>query len=176
MLEMELKARINNKEQITEKLSRAGCRWSASVIQADVIYISKGLNQTINNPVFRIRNIDNKTILTLKVQSTDLNTAKELELEVSDDKMMHQMLQIIGFEARVELKKKRVETEYKGYTICMDEVERLGDFIEIEKLGTEDSEREREYEEMMKVLTELGIGEEDLVTDKYFEMIQKLEG
>lgn len=175
MLEMELKARLSDKEQIMNQLSEAGCLWKVPIVQDDVIYIKKDMLQTINIPVFRIRKIDNKTILTLKVQAADINTAKELELEIGDDMIMHQMLQTIGFEAKVEVKKQRTETEYKGYTICIDEVERLGDFIEIEKIGTEESDREKEYAEMMQILETLGIRTEDLVTEKYFEMIQKLE-
>lgn len=175
MLEMELKARLNNKVQMLERLSEQGCRWSVSSVQDDVIYIKSDMAQHLNTPVFRIRKIDDKTILTLKIQAVDLNTAKELELEVSDDKIMHQILQTIGFEAKVEVKKRRTETEYKGYTICIDEVERLGDFVEIEKIGTEESDSEKEYAEMMRILETLGIRTEDLVTEKYFEMIQKLE-
>ena len=176
MLEMELKARLNDKSKLKQKLLLEGCKWSGTIVQEDVIYVNKDMIQSINVPVFRIRKIDNKTILTLKVQAADLNTARELELEVSDEKIMHQILRTIGFEAKVEVKKQRTETKYKGFTICIDEVERLGDFIEIEKIGTEDSEKEKEYAEMMCILEGLEITSKDLVEEKYFEMIQKLEG
>lgn len=176
MLEMELKARLNDKSKLRQKLILEGCQWLPAIVQEDVIYIKKDITQKINIPVFRIRKIDNKTILTLKVQEADLNTAKELELEVSDDKTMHQMLQTIGFEAKVEVKKQRTETEYKGCTICIDEVEQLGDFVEIEQLGTEEADSKKVYMEMLCILKELGITSADLVEEKYFEMIQKLEG
>ena len=176
MLEMELKARLHDKSQLKQTLIREGYQWSVPILQDDVIYIKSDIEKTINIPVFRIRKTGEKTILTLKVQTSDLNTAKELELEVSDDKTMHQILQTIGFETKVEVKKRRMETVYKGYTLSIDEVERLGDFLEIEKLGEEGSDSEKEYAEMKKVLAELEIRTEDLVTEKYFEMIQKLEG
>lgn len=176
MLEMELKARLNDKSKLRQKLILEGCQWLPAIVQEDVIYIKKDITQKINIPVFRIRKIDNKTILTLKVQEADLNTAKELELGVSDDKTMHQMLQTIGFEAKVEVKKQRTETEYKGCTICIDEVEQLGDFVEIEQLGTEEADSKKVYMEMLCILKELGITSADLVEEKYFEMIQKLEG
>lgn len=175
MLEMELKAVLKNKLQVINYLGKKECEWSRTLFQEDVIYIQNSIEKTVNIPVFRIRKIDGKTVVTLKVQAADLNTARELELEVSDDKIMHQILQIIGFEAKVEVKKKRIETDYRGYKICIDEVEELGDFLEIEKLSEEDSNRETEYEIMWHILEELGIREEDLVIEKYFEMIQKLK-
>ena len=175
MFEMELKAVLKNKLQVIDELGKNGCEWSRPLFQKDIIYIQNSVEKTVNIPVFRIRKIDDKTILTLKVQAADLNTARELELEVSDDEIMHHILQTIGFESIVEVKKKRIETDYRGYTICIDEVEELGDFLEIEKLSEEDSDKEREYEMMMHILTELGIREENLVTEKYFEMIQKLK-
>ena len=174
MLEIELKARLQSKERVMQALTEKGCIWEKNVCQEDVIYIQKNVEQTINIPVFRIRKIDEKIILTLKIQAADINTAKELELEVSDGNMMHQILQIIGFDAKVELKKRRTETEYKGYTICIDEVDRLGDFIEIEKLAQE-AQIEEEYAEMWKVFEGLGIQKSDLEEKKYFEMIQELE-
>ncbi len=174
MLEMELKARLKNKENLMQNLTEKECVWKRTICQEDIIYIQQNTGKTVNTPVFRIRKIDEKTILTLKIQAADLNTAKELELEVSDKNIMHQILQTIGFDAKVELKKKRTETEYKGYTICIDEVERLGDFIEIEKLA-EEAQIDAEYAHMWTVLEELGIQKEDLEEKKYFEMIQRLE-
>jgi adenylate cyclase class 2 len=110
----------------------------------------------------------------LKIQAADLNTAKEMELEISDQKIMHQILQTIGFDAKVSLKKYRTETKYKNYTICIDEVERLGDFIEIEKLA-EEAKTEEEYAAMWQILEELGIKNQNLEEKKYFEMSQELD-
>lgn len=174
MLEMELKAILKNKLQVINNLEKQGCQWSQLIFQEDTIYIQKNGKTTVKNPVFRIRKIADKTILTLKIQDSDLNTAKELELEVSDDEIMHQILQVLEFTAKAEVKKHRIETVHKGYTICIDDVERLGDFIEIEKLGLGDCNREKEYDEMRKVLQNLGINEDDFVTEKYFEMLLAL--
>lgn len=175
MLEMELKALLKNKNQVKTFLEEQSCQWSEPHFQADTIYINEQTETTVKNPVFRIRKTDDQTILTLKIQETDLNTAQELELEISDDKTMHQILQTIGFTAKVELGKKRQTTEYKGYHICLDEVKRLGDFMEIEKLAEEGADKEAVYSEMMNILEEFGIKKEDLREEKYFEMILELE-
>lgn len=174
MLEMELKARLKNKESAIKYLNEQGCVWGKKIVQEDVIYLQKHIEKMVNIPVFRIRRIDKKIILTLKVQSADLNTAKEMELEISDQKIMHQILQTIGFDAKVLLKKHRTETKYKNYTICIDEVERLGDFIEIENLA-EEAKTEEVYVSMQQILQELGIEQQDLEEKKYFEMIQELD-
>lgn len=175
MLEMELKALLKNKNQVKNFLEEQGCQWSELHLQADTIYINEQIETTVKNPVFRIRKINDKTILTLKVQDADLNTAQELELEISDDKTMHKILQTIGFTAKVELSKKRQTTEYKGYHICLDEVDRLGDFLEIEKLAEEGADKKAVYSEMMNILEEFGIEPGDLREEKYFEMILNLK-
>lgn len=176
MLEMELKVRLTDKAEIIKQLEQKVCQWTEPSHQEDIIYIKRDIEKALGLPVFRIRKTENKTILTLKIQERDLNTAKELELEISDDRIMHQMLQELGFDAKVEVKKKRRDTVYRGYTISIDEVERLGDFLEIEKIAADDAEREKEYDKMMKILIELGLRAEDIVTEKYFQMIQELKG
>jgi hypothetical protein len=49
-------------------------------------------------------------------------------------------LNLLNFKEVVRVVKKRKKTHYKDYEICLDEIENLGTFIEIEKIGNENIE------------------------------------
>ena len=110
MIEMELKALLKNKSQVIQKLENFGCEWIFVGLQEDTIYEKKNINQIVDTPVFRIRRCKDKKILTLKVLKEDFNTAEELELNISDEKIMDKILQTIDFLPKIQIKKKERRT------------------------------------------------------------------
>ena len=171
MIEMELKALLKNKSQVMKKLEKCGCEWGLVCLQEDIIYEKNNMQEVVHAPIFRIRKCKDKTILTLKVLEEDFDTAEELELNISDEKTMDKMLQTIGFSTRIQIVKRRETTNYKGFNICIDEVEGLGDFIEVERVGEKRNDKNIIYKEIRKLLLELGVKEEDLRKEKYYEML-----
>ena len=173
MIEMELKAVLKNKFQVREKLKEKGCKWVVVGRQEDIIYEKKDTRQVVHVPIFRIRRCNDNTSLTLKVLEEDIDTAEELEVSISDGIIMDKILQIIGFSIKARIVKRREITKYKGVNICIDEVEGLGDFIEIERMSGESTDKNVVYQEMKKILFELGIEEQDLRKEKYYKMLLK---
>jgi adenylate cyclase class 2 len=173
MIEMELRAILENKLNVMKKLEKFGCKWVIEDKQVDVIYLQRDTQAIINIPVFRIRKINNNIILTLKIMDDDYDTAEELELEVSDEKTMSNMLNIIGYHPEIEVAKNRRQTQYRGYNICIDEIEHLGEFIEIECISENRDDKDKIYEEMKSVLMDLGVKENNIIKEKYFEMLLK---
>jgi len=171
MIEMELKALLKNKLQVKKKLEECGCEWVSVGLQVDTIYERSDAKQIVDTSIFRIRKYNDKKILTLKILMEDLDTAEELD--ISDDIVMDKMLQFIGFLPKIQVVKRRQTAKYKEFNICIDEVEGLGDFIEIERISEKSNDKDRIYGEMRTVLLELGVEEEELKKEKYYEMILK---
>lgn len=176
MIEMELKAAIDDKLALERQLKAKGCNISGVSIQKDTIYEKPSLIINESNPIFRIRQCNDNVILTLKVLEKDINTAKELELLISDAEIMHNMLNVLGFKPTITVIKERQETVYKGFNICLDYVEGIGSFIEIEKLLESCVDKDQIYEEMKKILLELKVKETNFVKEKYYEMLQNRGG
>lgn len=170
MFEMEIKARIKNVEDIKGKLDELGCKWNDLGEQTDIIFIKNTKNAFLE-PIFRIRKSQDKILLTLKELKNDINTAKELEMPICDEKVMVDMLQLIGFIYYKTVKKKRLITVFEDFNICLDDVEGLGTFIEIEKLTDSDKYENVIYEKQKVILSVLGIKEENLIKAKYFQLL-----
>jgi adenylate cyclase class 2 len=89
----------------------------------------------------------------------------EKEIEVSDGNVLQEIFLMLGYSKTVEVKKKRVKTKFKDYEICLDEVDGLGSFIEVEKITSEDGEAVQT--ELFKFLQSLGVKLEDRVRVGY---------
>lgn len=57
---------------------------------------------------------------------------RELETRVKDEQKMRQILQALGFHSVAEVKKRRKEYKKEDLTVCLDELDGLGSYVEIE--------------------------------------------
>ena len=89
----------------------------------------------------------------------------ERETIISDPNQMRDALLYMGYKEVVRVKKVRTKTNFKGYEICFDSVEELGNFIEIEKITDEDTETVRK--EMLNFLVSFGIDTTERVHNGY---------
>ena len=144
MKEIEVKAYLKNEEQIIEKLKALGCILSESIRQIDTVYTripAKTVDEYFKNDHFvRIREkSDGKFILTVKRPlSKEIQAKIEHETEVKNIKELEQALFLMGYNIANKIIKVRRITNYKEFEICIDEVENMGSFIEIEKMSEED--------------------------------------
>jgi len=168
MKEIEVKARISNKPQLLEKLAALGCELSAPITQRDQIFVPHGV--TVPTPpgvnVLRIRQQDGATIFTLKQAISNQLDCLERELGIDDPAAMADIFKLLGFEESSRVNKTRQKGLYNGLEICVDSVEGLGDFIEVEKLS-EDADSAAVQAELFAFLKTLGVQESDRVYDGY---------
>jgi adenylate cyclase class 2 len=79
---------------------------------------------------------------------------EEIELEVEDLVRMSAILEKVGFNPYLRVAKHRIVYSYQGIEFCLDRVEGLGEFVELEYEGDDLSEgRER----IMSLKRELGL-------------------
>ena len=160
--EIEIKARISNLEPLEKSLTQLGCSFSKPVIQKDTIYIPKGIafeNLIPGTSVLRIRELNDKVFFTLKQRKPQAEELIKIEKEivVSDAKTMASIIELLGYSPAVQVNKKRRTCTYQSYEICLDKIDQLGSFIEIECISHEDPEKIQK--DMLDFLLSLGISE-----------------
>ncbi len=168
--EIEVKVSVENFQDLLQKLGGLGCSFTEPVTQDDVIFINYDrpfIEFTPKDPFLRIRKSKDQVIFTFK-QGEEMNSI-EREFTVSDAKQLEDTLLFLGFHPAVQVKKTRRKTRYSDYEICLDEVEGLGSFIEIEKITAEDANKVQK--EMFDFLVSLGVKEGDRVMNGYDTLI-----
>jgi len=176
MQEIEIKFQIENYDKLLSKLESLGSHFSEPMVQKDIIFVPD-LNDTTNGEgkiFIRIRKQNEKQILTLKKQSKVIMQNKEIEFGISDMDKAYDFLETIGFKEWVTVEKTRTETTYQEFNLCIDQVKRLGNFIEIEILSEEENQTEFYEKKILEVAKELGISKENRVNNYYDSMIAEL--
>lgn len=124
-----------------------------------------------NKVFFRIR-IQNGTKVILTAKSPKQKhgdgslVKREHEVVVDSADEARSILSMLGLQEAVRVIKKRQMARYEGYEICLDEVEGLGSFIELEKMADE-ADAAQIQKEMFDFLMTLGVSAEDQVKKGY---------
>lgn len=176
MREIELKLRVRNLEDLLLKIKKMDCEIGSPIFQNDTIYISDLKNTKSNEESvwLRIRKENEKIELNYKKQSAFLEESQEIEFEVNSYEKAKEFLEALGYKKWVEVNKKRCYSKYLNYNLCIDEVERLGSFIEIE-IVVEENDTKNYIEDLLSVAEELGLNKEDIVKSHYDTMISQLD-
>lgn len=168
MKEIEVKAKVDDLALIEERLIELGCNFNEPTIQKDIIFIPNNrnfLDIVKGDIILRIRYSNSKYKLTLKKQLENELDNIEKESFVSDPNQIEEIIKLMGFKEGIKVNKVRKKTKLGELTICLDKVESLGEFIEIEKISNEDSLKIQE--ELFDFLKELGIKKESQVFRGY---------
>lgn len=168
--EIENKIQVKEFETFQNKLKEQGCVFAEPIAQDDMVFINYEGEYTLfpeGVNYLRIRQTKDKSFFTLKRSGgeSDRLTKIERETTISDPNQMRDALLFMGYKEAVRVKKVRTKTNFKGYEICFDSVEELGNFIEIEKITDEDPETVRKS--MLDFLEGFGIDVAERVYDGY---------
>ena len=180
MREIEIKLRVKSLEDVESKLKEKECVLSEPISQHDVIYSLKNSTEEFESAkegdvIIRIRHLKERAQLNLKQQCSSEMDNLEYETDVNDAKETHKILETLGWHPVVEVKKIRRKGKLGEYEVCLDRVEELGDFIELEKLTEDNANPEEVKEELFKQLESLGFSRNDEETRGYDTQIYQLE-
>jgi adenylate cyclase class 2 len=172
MREIEIKLKVANLDDLTQKLAERGCVLSAPVSQHDTIYSRGGTNEEFTSAkegdiIMRIRRAEGIAEFNLKQQKSSESDNLEYETEIKDPEATHQILLALGYKPEIEVKKIRRKGKIGAFEICLDTVEQLGDFVELEKLTDDDANPDVVREELFAVLESLGLSRADEETRGY---------
>lgn len=183
MQEIEVKVKTKDNDVVIRQLEAAGCVFTPSVEQDDVTFATtkESMDAFMRSKIFaRIRRVTGgDTIFTVKYddQRHVLGMAAiEHEVKVDSALELEQILLLMGLKRIVRVKKMRRKTKYKEYEICVDDVEELGSYMEIEKMVEKDVNPHAVHEELVGVLESLGIDLEGRVTKGYDIIMLDKEG
>ena len=151
MIEVESKFKISGDITQSDLLAILKDQFITSISskhQIDTVFL---LPEQVDAPIvpgskiMRVRDVLNpetgelqRSLMTLKVEGQAKLVSDEYEFAVDDGNAARQMLTALGWQEVVTVDKVRLESKTEDYTICIDEVAKLGLFIELEVL-TEDS-------------------------------------
>ncbi|MEO8638181.1 MAG: class IV adenylate cyclase [Candidatus Taylorbacteria bacterium] len=179
MKEIEVKARLRDKKAVVKKLKSIGCVFEVPVTQSDTVYakVVGTVSKYLSSDVFlRIRVKNGKKIFfTVKKPLSNGLDKLEYEVVVNSKVEIEQAILLMGYKKAVEVNKTRIVAKYKEREICIDEVQNLGTFIEVEELRA-DGDSEKIQDELFAFVESLGVSREDRVFSGYdILMLQKLK-
>src|SRR3989344_5827656 len=157
MQEIEIKSYLRDKQSVVSKLEKLGCVLSAPVKQIDTVYI-----KIIGN----LENFIKKDELVKIEHETEVKNVSELE----------QCLFVMGYKFSNRVIKTRISTHLKDYEICLDDVEELGSFIEVEKMTDNNFLDEQIIlDELNSFMFSLGVPSSDGINKGYdIMMVEKM--
>jgi adenylate cyclase class 2 len=169
MIEVEVKARCS--QDVLPKILDLGAVKKGVENHRDIYFNSPLRDFRITDEALRIRIKDDGARLTYKGPKLDIQTKSRLELtvEINDPQAMQKILVELGFRPSAEVKKRRTKYLLGDITFALDEVERLGSFLEIETSA--ESDWEKKSLEVMNIFHQLGLGES--IRKSYVELLEE---
>jgi len=145
------------------------CRGSTD--QADTYFDHPNRSFAETDEALRIRRTETSAVLTYKGPKVDdtSKTRREVQTSVGDPEVTQSLLVALDFEPVAEVSKRRTSYEVDGYEVTLDEIDGVGEFVEVEatseradiddlRAGAED------------VLEQLGLEPADQVRTSYLEL------
>jgi adenylate cyclase class 2 len=136
--EIEVKCMVPSTSDATAAhLVGRGAFWSAPFVQDDQAYAERGWSFDQSKLGFtfaRIRTVDGHHTLTLKVPQANSLACLEYETGVDDAPQTDAMLEAMGYRPTVRIRKRRRTARFGDITLCLDEVDGLGLFMEAETM------------------------------------------
>lgn len=179
MREIELKARVADKASLLEQLRLKNVTLSEPMTQRDQVFglVNVSGGGTNSAPWLRIRtqtrNNEVTQIFTLKKSVTNQLDSIEHETEIHDPTELAAIIKHLGFEPYSDLTKTRQKAKIGEIELCVDSIKDLGDFVEVEKLTSDDADYSKVAAELWAVLEEFGVDKSQHVTDGYDVMMRK---
>lgn len=179
MIEVEIKAKIEDNIKAYEKIKEIGGVYSHSEKQHDIYFNGENKDFKKSDEALRIREIpdendDLKRILTYKGPklNTETKTRKEIEVTVDNTENLIEILVNIGFKPSAIVNKMRRVFTYEDYIITVDKLDELGYFMEIEYVTDNESDIDRIQENIFAIFKKLGITE-GFEKTSYLELLEK---
>ena len=176
MYEVELKLRADH-ESLRKQLDDAGADRVEHRRQVDTYYDAPHRSFADTDEALRIRREepadgDDVTKLTYKGPLIEAasKTREEHETAVNDDEALQGILAGLGFEPAAVVEKDRTYFDFDEYTIVLDAVDGLGEFVEIDREVPE-AEVEAAREEAIGLLERLGLDPDDQIRTSYLGLL-----
>ncbi len=184
MNEIEVKAKLKDREGLLEQLKKLELEMRGEKYQKDVVFWPNDIKNTethiLGRNFLRIReqkqDEKKKIIFTLKQPQTNQTDCIEHEIEIQEKDTLEltSLIYALGFYKFVEIEKTRMTAKMGDTEICIDDVTGLGSFIELEKFGPAEKAEEIQNE-LYALLESWGIQKEEYIYDGYDILVHKAQ-
>jgi adenylate cyclase class 2 len=174
MYEVEVKVRADH-GAVRAALSAAGASAEGSVEQTDTYYDAPHRDFAATDEALRVRRErrdGTETLLTYKGPLVDdaSKTREEHETAVCDAAALRDVLDALGFEPAATVEKERERFRLDGYTVTLDDVAGLGEFVEVER-DVPESEVKRARDGARALLRDLDLDPDDQIRTSYLGLL-----
>jgi adenylate cyclase class 2 len=169
MIEVEVKAQCPS--HMEEKIFEMGGKLLGVESHLDLYFNAPHRNFAQTDEALRIRVKEKGVRLTYKGPKLDQDTKsrKEVTVEVDDSRALEEILEDLGFSKVAVVKKRRTKYSLDEAVLCLDEVEGLGTFLEVELCGGLDWEVQKR--KALELMAQLGLKE--TIRESYLELLIK---
>lgn len=108
-----------------------------------------------------------------KLEETSM-TRKELEIPIEDEAAMSGLLVALGYHPVPSVIKCRKYYVLDHMTACLDSVEGLGEYLELEILVEQEEDRQQALQQIEERLLSLGYSMQDTTRISYLSMLEKI--
>lgn len=177
MYEVELKIRADH-DAVRDRLAALDADHVGAVTQVDTYYDAPHRDFAETDEALRIRieegegEGESSTRVTYKgpLVEDESKTRREVETGVEDGDRLDDILDALGFAPAAVVEKERDRYALDGYTVTLDAVTEVGDFVEIEREASE-SELEAVREGAVSRLRDLGLDPDDQTRTSYLGLL-----
>ena len=165
MLEIEVKIKINNPEEIVERILSLNAElYRERHLEENTLYDFAAQDLYSKHHALRVRRINKKTFLTFKgatQKSRKFKIREEYETEVKNGKQLQKILKSLGLQPVFTYKKYRTVFKKKRLKICLDETS-VGNFLELEG----------QQNEIVRFAEALQLSKKDFIKTDYIQLIK----
>jgi adenylate cyclase class 2 len=189
MIEIELKAWLDDYERTRAAVEAAGAALEGEVVKRDLYYAPESKRAAdvdmAKDPVFRLRSesapggAPEAWVVSAKRREMDdgVESNEEIEFRVEDPAAFREFAQRIGF--RPFIVKRKATRKYRSGRAAVElhRVDPLGDFIEIEVLLEDDAskaERAEADREVRGLLARFGVPESKVEPRLYVDLLRRI--
>jgi adenylate cyclase class 2 len=159
-VEVECRVRLSTGEEqrLIDQLTARQIVLNAPVPQRDVYYAERGFRDRVHGPgsaITRIRYTPSEITLNMKRLTRHGGIWEEVETRIQDGDVAERVMEAIGAELVVVVRKTRRSGQFGEIEMQIDDVEELGTYLEVAVQVDQDTHRAREL--IDQLLRELGI-------------------
>jgi adenylate cyclase class 2 len=175
MYEVELKLRAGH-EAVRERLSTLGAENAGTVTQVDTYYDAPHCDFAETDEALRIRREETADGSTTRVTykgplvETASKSRREVETGVADADDFDSILNALGFSPAAVVEKERERYRLDDYTVTLDTVTDLGEFVEIERHAPE-ADLETTRRGAADRLRDLGLDPDEQIRTSYLGLL-----
>lgn len=177
MIEVEVKAHApQDQGALEEKLVKIGAQRFGEEFQEDIYFNAPHRDFAQTDEALRIRKVTNgaseKIFITYKGAKMDevSKTRKEIEVGVEDSHKVADIFQNLSFRPVATVRKNRIIYTLNDLIITLDEVQEVGNFVEIEKEIDEGVDTKEALDEIFATYSKIGI-EDNFERRSYLELM-----